>query len=61
MLKKQVKHLQRLLEQRIEMKFLGQSHSSPETDTTDELELEEYEACQDGMDLLCLEVLNQSK
>ena len=61
MLKKQVKHLQRLLEQRIEMKFLGQSHSSPETDTTDELELEEYEACQDGMDLLCLEVLNQRK
>ena len=61
MLKKQVKHLQRLLEQRIERKVLGQSHSSPETDTTDELELDEYEACHDGMDFLRLQVLNQCK
>lgn len=61
MLKKQVKHLQRLLEQKIEMKVLGHYRSSPETDTTEEVELGEYEACQDGMNFLRLQVLNQSK
>lgn len=61
MLKKQVKHLQRLLEERIEMKVLGHYHSSPETDTTEEVELDEYDACQNGMDFLHLQVLNQSK